>query len=90
MDNIELGLRIAKLRNIKGISQDELSKIIGISRPSLVQLEQGNRNVKVAELKSLAEVLNFSMDEIMSDNYTVNTDIDTNSPEEESDRKSVV
>ena len=83
MDNIELGLRIAKLRNIKSISQDELSKTIGISRPSLVQLEQGNRNVKVSELKSLAEVLNFSMDEIMSDNYTVNTDIDTNSPEEE-------
>ena len=82
MDNIGLGLRIAKLRNIKGISQDDLSKIINLSRSSLVQLEQGNRNIKVSELKSLAEVLNFSMDEIMSENYTINENIDSRNIEE--------
>ena len=65
MENKKLGLRLAQLRNIKGLSQEELSKSIGVSRPSLAQIEQGNRSVKVDELKKMAEILNFSMDEIM-------------------------
>ncbi len=77
MDNKKLGSRIAQLRNIKGMSQEELSKNIGISRPSLAQIEQGNRGVKVEELKKLAENLNFSMDEIMSDSFTIDTHIET-------------
>lgn len=72
MDNKALGIRIAQLRKISGLSGEELSKKIGISRPSLVQIEQGNRSVKVTELKSIAEVLNFSMDAIMSEDYNLN------------------
>ncbi len=73
MDNKILGARIAQLRNINRISQDELSQMIDISRPSLVQIEQGNRNIKVDELKKLANVLYFSMDEIMSDDFSIDT-----------------
>lgn len=77
MDNKALGTRIAQLRKRGGLSGEELAKKIGISRPSLVQIEQGNRNIKVSELKSIAEVLNFSMDAIMSKDYKteeLNTD----------------
>ncbi|MFI3262336.1 MAG: DUF4065 domain-containing protein [Rikenellaceae bacterium] len=83
MDNKILGKRIVQLRNINGMSQEELSHIIGVSRPSLVQIEQGNRNVKVDELKKIANVLNFSMDEIMSDNFSIDTNIDNGSDVEE-------
>ncbi len=83
MDNRELGARIAQLRNIKGMSQEELSKNIGISRPSLAQIEQGNRGVKVDELKTLAENLNFSMDEIMSENFTIEANTNTSAQAEE-------
>lgn len=76
MESKKIGSRIAKLRNIKGLSQEELSKSVDISRPSLAQIEQGNRSIKVDELKKMAEVLNFSMDEIMSDNFSIDTDID--------------
>lgn len=69
MDGVILGARIAKFRTIKGMSQAELSAAVGVSRPSLVQIEQGNRSVKVDELKKLAEILNFSMDEIMSADF---------------------
>ena len=86
MENKRLGARIAKLRNINGMSQDELSQIIGISRPSLAQIEQGNRNIKVDELKKMSEVLNVSMDEIMSDNFSIDTAIaDSESAEDKSD-----
>lgn len=83
MENSKLGFRIAKLRNIKGLSQEELSKSVGISRPSLAQIEQGNRNIKVDELKKMAEILNFSMDEIMSDNFSIDTNIDMGSEVED-------
>lgn len=74
MNNKELGHRIVKLRKIKSLSQEDVSKQIEMSRPSYAQVEQGNRSLKVIELKRLSEVLNFSMDEIMSDSYSVNTD----------------
>lgn len=72
VDNIELGKRISKLRNMKGMTQDELSSSIGISRSSLVQIEKGARGIKVPELKSISKVLNFSLDEIMSNDFIVN------------------
>lgn len=70
INNVELGKRIAQLRNIKSLTQEELASRIAISRPSLVQIEKGSRNIKVTELKALSEVLDFSLDEIMSKIFT--------------------
>lgn len=47
----ELGIRISELRKSKGYSQDELAKLLEMSRPSLTQIELGNRNLSVIELK---------------------------------------
>ena len=84
MDNKVLGIRIAQLRKMSGLSGEELSKKIGISRPSLVQIEQGNRNIKAVELKSIAEILNFSMDAIISEDYNIK-ELKTNTCLEESE-----
>jgi len=65
----EIGQRIARLRKIKGLSQEELSGKIGISRPSLTQLEQGNRKLDIMELQALAHTLEFSLDEFMSADF---------------------
>lgn len=86
VDNTELGKRIALLRNIKGLTQDELSSSISISRPSLVQIEKGTRHIKVSELKAIAEILNFSLDEIMSQEFNIDllpkkTEVGDNEPE---------
>lgn len=66
LNNIEIGKRIAYYRSRRGLSQEELSSSLGISRPSLTQIELGNRNVSAVELSKFADVLNFSLDEIMS------------------------
>lgn len=66
IDNKEIGKRIAGYRIRKGFSQTEVASLIGLSRPSFTQIELGNRNITVLELARLAEVLNFSLDEIMS------------------------
>jgi transcriptional regulator with XRE-family HTH domain len=65
----EIGKRIMELRKAKNLSQDELAKNIGISRSSLVQIEQGNRYVDVTELHKLSFLLEFSLDEFLSKDF---------------------
>lgn len=71
----QIGQRIAELRKIKGLSQEELSKRVKISRPSLTQIENGNRNVDIMELQRLSIVLGFSLDEFMSKDFTIVQDV---------------
>jgi transcriptional regulator with XRE-family HTH domain len=58
-----------KLRKTKGMSQEDLAKSIEMSRPSLAQIELGNRNVDVFELFRLSHVLEFSLDEFLSSDF---------------------
>lgn len=69
LQNIDIGNRLAFLRGKAGLSQEELSEAVGLSRSSLAQIELGNRNISAMELTRLAEVLNFSLDEIMSEDF---------------------
>jgi transcriptional regulator with XRE-family HTH domain len=66
-----IGQRIAELRKAKGFSQEELAKSVKISRPSLAQIELGNRSVDILELQKLSIVLGFSLDDFMSKDFTV-------------------
>lgn len=66
----ELGGRISELRKSKGYSQDELARLLEISRPSLTQIELGNRNLSVIELKKIADNLSISIDKLLSQDFT--------------------
>ena len=72
----QIGQRITELRRMKGFSQEDLAKSVNISRPSLAQIELGNRGVNVFELQQLSLVLSFSMDEFMSENFAVSLDVE--------------
>ena len=67
----QIGQRIAELRKIKGFSQEDLAKSIKISRPSLAQIELGNRNVDILELQKISQVLVFSLDDFMSQDFAL-------------------
>lgn len=71
----QMGQRIMELRKIKGMSQEDLAKRIGISRPSLAQIELGNRFIDVFELHKLSLVLGFSMDEFLSADFKVKDEV---------------
>lgn len=66
----KIGQRITELRRIKGLSQEELAKSIKISRPSLAQIELGNRGVDILELQKISSVLAFSLDDFVSENFS--------------------
>lgn len=69
LDNKEIGKRIAYFRTRGKISQEKLASETGISRPSVTQIELGKRNVSAIELLKFSNVLNFSLDEIMSADF---------------------
>jgi transcriptional regulator with XRE-family HTH domain len=65
----EIGKRISFLRKRKGFSQDELARLVDIPRTSLTQIELGNRNVSVIELKEISGILSISIDKLLSSNF---------------------
>lgn len=67
----QIGKRITLLRKMKGLSQEDLAKRVKISRPSLAQIELGNRGVDILELQKLSMVLAFSLDDFMSEDFSV-------------------
>jgi transcriptional regulator with XRE-family HTH domain len=71
----QIGQRIAELRKLKGLSQEDLAKTVKISRPSLAQIELGNRGIDILELQKLSRVLGFSLDDFMSKDFSVSQDL---------------
>jgi transcriptional regulator with XRE-family HTH domain len=67
----QIGQRVAELRKLKGLSQEDLAKAVKISRPSLAQIELGNRSIDILELQKLSQVLGFSLDDFMSKDFSV-------------------
>ena len=74
----QIGQRVAELRKTKGLSQEYLSKSVKISRPSLAQIELGNRGIDILELQKLSQVLGFSLDDFMSKDFTAAQEISVN------------
>jgi transcriptional regulator with XRE-family HTH domain len=79
----EIGRRISEIRKSKGYSQDDLAKILKISRPSLTQIELGNRNLTVLELNEIAKILSISIDKLLSNNFNLMDQVIDQDPVEE-------
>lgn len=72
----QIGQRITELRKIKGFSQEDLAKSVKISRPSLAQIELGNRTVDVLEFQRFSMVLGFSLDDFVSKDFSTHQDLE--------------
>lgn len=61
----KLGENIKRLRELKGISQDELAKMVGYSGGSTIScIESGKRGVSQEQLFSFANALEVSLDDL--------------------------
>ena len=61
----KLGERIRKLREEAGLSQEEFSKKIGISRVSISQLEKGERKISAEEIAKISKIFNITPDNLL-------------------------
>ena len=60
-----IGQRIKKLREEIGMSQQDLAGRLGVLRPTISQIENGERKVIAEELIKLSEILNTSVQYLM-------------------------
>src|SRR4030043_2298735 len=60
-NNKKIGQRIKKLREEIGMNQQDLAGKLGILRPTISQIENGERKIRADELMKLSEILNTSV-----------------------------
>lgn len=60
--------RLTELRNIKNMSQKELSQKSGLSQSYIAMLEKGERNLNYKTMQQLAQALNINPQDLISDN----------------------
>lgn len=66
-DSKKIAARIREARKLAGLSQAQVAKFLGIHRPSVSEIEAGNRRVSVEELARLAELFDVSIGWMIGD-----------------------
>lgn len=61
----DTGDRIREIREAKGLTQDQLSKLAGISKSFLSDVENNNKNLSSQGLLRIAEALGASVDYLL-------------------------
>ena len=57
MDKVLLGRRLAEARELAGMTQDAVARALKVDRAAISHLERGDRNLRVPELVTLAQLL---------------------------------
>ncbi len=68
---------IVKLRKSAGLSQESLSKGLGISRPTLIAIEKGERDITLTELKKVSEIFDIPIEIILDEELRISTKVDS-------------
>ena len=58
---IKIGKRLRELRTKKGLSQEKFSFICELDRTYIASIEQGKRNVSIANFEKIAKALDLSV-----------------------------
>ena len=61
----KLGERIKKLREGAGITQERVAKLLGVSRPTISQIESGEGKISAEELLKIANLFNLSVQSLL-------------------------
>ncbi|MCQ0990337.1 helix-turn-helix domain-containing protein [Jiella marina] len=70
----EIGRRLRMARENAGVRQEEAARILGVSRPTLVSIEQGVRRVRIQEIQTLASRYGLSVNALLR-REAVHTDL---------------
>lgn len=68
---IDLAYKIKSLRALRGWSQDELARRLGVSRSKIGNYEQGTRRPNIEDLEALADAFNCTLSYLVGDDLTL-------------------
>jgi transcriptional regulator with XRE-family HTH domain len=60
----EIGARIRVEREKRGLSQQDLAGVLGVTRPVVTKIESGTKAINSVELRKIADYLGVSVDEL--------------------------
>ena len=63
--------KLVRLRKIKGVTQDELAMVVGVSRQAVYKWESGQSYPEALKLVEIKNLLGISIDDLLDDNYEV-------------------
>ncbi|MCA3245273.1 MAG: helix-turn-helix transcriptional regulator [Azospirillum sp.] len=63
----QIAERLKEARKLAGLSQGHVAKMLGLHRPSVTEMEAGNRRVSADELVKLAEIYDVSVAWLLGD-----------------------
>ena len=58
---VQIAERLKEARKLAGLSQGHVAKMLGLHRPSVSEMEAGNRRVSADELARLSEIYDVSV-----------------------------
>lgn len=61
-----LGANIRRIRNSKGITQEQLAELSDIERTYYVRIERGERNITIYRLYCIAQALKVDLQELFN------------------------
>src|SRR2546430_6990917 len=60
-----LGARIAKLREARGLTGEQLGRALGLQKSQISKIESGTRRLDVSEVALMADALGVSLGELL-------------------------
>lgn len=57
----QIAARIREARTMAGLSQGQVARMLGLHRPSVSEIEAGNRRITAEELAQMAEMFDVSV-----------------------------
>lgn len=61
---------LKEMRALKGLTQEQLASIVGVSRTMITEIENGNAAPSVNSAKKIADVLDFDWVRFFEDEHT--------------------
>ncbi len=71
MDNLNIGHKIKKLRELKNLTQEHMANSIGISQGAYSRMELGETEITYSKLEKISEDLGLKPEEIIAFNESV-------------------
>ena len=71
MDNLNIGTKIKKLRELKNLTQEHMASVIGVTQSAYSRLELGETEITYSKLERIAGELGMKPEEVIAFNESM-------------------